>query len=46
MKSGNKEFAKALKTIEADIKDCGIPEVEYFIKNFLPGFSLTLDELD
>ena len=46
MKSGNKEFAKALKTIEADIKAIGMPEAEYFVKNFLPGFKLTLDELD
>lgn len=46
MKSGNKEFAKALKTIEADIRESGLKEAEYFVKNFLPGFRLTLDELD
>lgn len=43
---GNKEFKKASETILASIKEIKIPEVEYFMTNFINSFSLTLDELD
>ena len=45
LRSGNKEFASAKKTIEADLKKRNMPEVDYFFKNFVPSFSLTLDDL-
>ena len=44
--SGNKDFADAkistMKIIENDYKD--MPEVEFFLNNFLPGYYYTLDE--
>ncbi|RYZ71186.1 MAG: 5'-deoxynucleotidase [Proteobacteria bacterium] len=44
--AGNKEFSRAQKTIEAKVQSlCALPEVEYFVKNFVPGFSMTLDEI-
>lgn len=46
LRCGNKEFAKAKKIIEDDLHARRMPEVEYFFENFIPSFSLTLDELD
>ena len=43
---GNTEFEKAKKSIEADLHSRKMPEAEYFIKNFIPAFNLTLDELE
>lgn len=46
LKAGNQEFARALKSIEAELKGMGLEEVEYFLERFGPSFSLTLDELN
>jgi len=46
LRCGNNEFAKAGKSIEDDLHSRKMPEVEYFFENFIPSFSLTLDELD
>jgi len=46
LRSGNKEFLKAEKSIRDDLLSRNMPEVEYFFKNFIPAFNLTLDELD
>lgn len=46
LRSGNSEFSKAKKSIEADLRFRHMPEVEYFFENFIPSFSLTLDELE
>lgn len=46
LRCGNREFAKAKKSIEDDLHSRNMPEVEYFFKNFIPGFSLSLDELE
>ncbi len=46
LRCGNNEFAKAKKSIEDDLHSRNMPEVEYFFKNFIESFSLTLDELD
>ena len=46
LRVGNKEFAKAKKSIEADLHARKIPEVEYFFKQFIPSYLLSLDELD
>lgn len=46
LRSGNSEFARAKKSIEEDLHARNMPEVEYFFENFIPTFSLTLDELE
>jgi 5'-deoxynucleotidase len=46
MKAGNQEFAKAEKTIKADLDKIDLPEVAYFMEKFISSFSLTLDELN
>jgi 5'-deoxynucleotidase len=44
--AGNHEFSRAKKTIEAKLNQlCEQPDVKYFVENFVPSFSLTLDEL-
>ncbi len=44
--AGNKEFSRAQKTIEAKIETLRVrPEVDYFVKHFIPGFTMTLDEI-
>ncbi len=44
--AGNSEFKKALKTIEKELKNSGSREVEYYMREFVPAYSLSLDELD
>ncbi len=46
LRLGNKEFKKAKSSIEKELKSKNRPEVEYFMKNFVPAFEKTLDELD
>ena len=46
LKAGNQEFAKAERAVKSDIDQMNLPEVEYFMANFVPSFSLTLDELN
>lgn len=46
LKCGNKEFAKAKITIGKTLKNTGLKCVDYFVKNILPSFEKTLDELD
>ena len=46
LRSGNKEFAKAKKSIEKDLHSKNMPEVEYFFEKFIPSFSLALDDLE
>lgn len=41
---GNKDFSKARKTIEESVNKMDLPEVKYFVENFLPAYNLTLDE--
>jgi 5'-deoxynucleotidase len=44
--AGNHEFSRAKKTIEAKLQQlCEHADVKYFVENFVPSFSLTLDEL-
>jgi 5'-deoxynucleotidase len=44
--AGNREFSRARKTIEEKVRSlCSEPEIDYFVKNFIPSFSLTLDEI-
>lgn len=46
VKAGNSEFKKAKTTIGNELKNCDSQEVHYFLKEFVPAFELTLDELD
>ncbi|PIS10801.1 MAG: 5'-deoxynucleotidase [Bdellovibrio sp. CG10_big_fil_rev_8_21_14_0_10_47_8] len=44
--AGNHEFSRAKKSIETKLEEIRHrPEVDYFVKHFIPSFSLTLDEL-
>lgn len=46
LKSGNKEFALAKKNIESELNANQLPEVRYFMDNFIKGYELSLDEID
>ena len=41
---GNREFAVAEKSTKKAIKDMNCPEADIFLEEFMPGFSLSLDE--
>jgi 5'-deoxynucleotidase len=45
--AGNLEFGRAQKSIETKVDSLrsSHPEVDYFLSNFVPSFSLTLDEI-
>ncbi len=45
-RAGNMEFLQAEKTLRRSIEEMEIPEAQVFLKEFLPAFCLTLDELD
>lgn len=44
-KAGNNEFLSAEAQILDVLEKSPMPEVGYFLKNFMPAFELTLDEL-
>jgi len=46
LKAGNQEFSQAKAAIERDLSRLESPEVAYFLEQFAPSFSLTLDELN
>ncbi len=46
MKSGNHEFKTASESIRKGLEETNSEEVAYFLEHFIPGFALTLDELD
>lgn len=46
VKSGNKEFVKAKKSIKQDIFDIDDPAVKYFREEILPSYEKSLDEMD
>lgn len=41
---GNKEFLPAEKAVRQAVKSIDMPEVKVFLEDFLPSFSLSLDE--
>ncbi len=45
LKAGNREFLLAEKQTKQAIEKIELPEVGYFMENFMPAFGLTLDEL-
>lgn len=46
VKCGNREFVRAKETIADAIVGYGLAEAEYFMREVLPSFELTLDELE
>lgn len=46
VKAGNTEFRQALEQTKRALDASPLPEVGYFMTEFLPGFGLTLDELE
>lgn len=46
LKSGNLEFSMAEKTLLQKIHDMNMPCAEDFLKEFIPSFRVTLDELN
>jgi 5'-deoxynucleotidase len=45
-KAGNSEFHKAGQATLNKIQESALPEVRHFMRDFVPSFSLTLDELE
>jgi 5'-deoxynucleotidase len=45
LKSGNKEFTLAKNNIEEELNSNALPEVRYFLDNFVKGYEKTLDEM-
>ncbi|WP_159564830.1 5'-deoxynucleotidase [Budvicia diplopodorum] len=45
LSAGNNEFKLAKKRLEKTLKLRASPEMDYFIKVFVPSFSLSLDEI-
>lgn len=45
VKAGNNEFKQAARQTREALNRMEMPELDYFLKYFLPGFELTLDEL-
>lgn len=45
LKAGNLEFRSAADQIRRSLEQLELPELSYFMEQFLPAFSLTLDEL-
>ena len=45
LRSGNKEFESAFRTIHTSIEEMKLEEVDYFMENMLSGYKLCLDEL-
>lgn len=44
-KAGNNEFLSAEKQTRESLLHSNLPEVKYFMENFIPAFEKTLDEL-
>ena len=45
LKAGNSEFRQAAEQTRQALEASPLPEVGYFLEQFMPGFELTLDEL-
>ena len=45
-RAGNREFDAAGESIKAALDQIGLPEVQDFIREFVPSFELSLDELN
>lgn len=45
IKSGNTEFVSAREQLENTLVSLNMPEVDYFMKNFIPAFGMNLDDI-
>ncbi len=45
LSSGNGEFISAKQTIGEELSNSALPEVQYFMENFIKTFEMTLDQL-
>lgn len=45
-KTGNREFAEASRSLRRSLDEMDLPEVRCFLEEFLPSYSLSLDEQD
>lgn len=45
LKGGNAEFKRAAEQTRQALTELNLPALDYFMDEFLPGFSLSLDEL-
>ena len=45
LSAGNREFELAKKRLDRLLKDYHSPEVDYFMKAYVPSFTLSLDEI-
>jgi 5'-deoxynucleotidase len=46
LKAGNEEFRRASEQSLKKLEAMEMPEVNYFLENFMPAFMLTLDEIN
>ena len=46
LKAGNEEFRRASEQSVRKLEAMEMPEVDYFLENFMPAFMLTLDEIN
>ena len=46
LRSGNREFAQAERTLQESLEHMELRAVDYFFEHFIPAFSLSLDELE
>lgn len=46
LKAGNREFQSAARQTLQALEELRLPELDYFMEQFLPAFQLTLDELE
>ena len=46
LKAGNQEFESAAKQTRKALEAIALPELDYFMEQFLPAFSLNLDQLE
>ncbi len=46
LKHGNEEFRRAYENTHALLKSMGMPEVEYFMREFMPSFALNLHDMN
>lgn len=44
--SGNRDFSKAEQTILKSVREMKLPEVDYFLQEFMPSYGLTIEEQD
>ena len=45
-RAGNREFDYAAENVRRSVEEISLPEVQDFLRDFLPAFDMTLDELN